>query len=130
MNTSPSTPSGNEGNSGANSSFTRYLRDNSDRKNGVNPLANQSGTEIFRVEESAGDAIAEPEYLSEWSPRDKPWDGHRADADQIAKMYAAHPEFQGLGERVSLCSLWLVFAWAPERHVAGVLTLKLREARF
>jgi Replication protein len=29
-----------------------------------------------------------------------------------------------------LCSLWLGFAWAPERQDAGVLTLKLREARF
>src|SRR5207247_6644484 len=103
-------------------------RDNSDMKIGVNPLANQHSAGIFRVEESVGDTIAEPEYLSEWSPRDKPWDGHRADADQIAKMYGAHPEFQGLGGRVSLCSLWLGFAWAPERHVAGVLTLKLREA--
>ncbi len=35
----------------------------------------------------------------------------------------------GLGGRVSLCSLWLGFAWAPERQDT-VLTLKLREARF
>jgi plasmid rolling circle replication initiator protein Rep len=119
--------------SGAAPSFTRYLRDNSDLKNGVNPLANQCNVETFRVEASPGEATAQPEYpefLSECSPRDKPWDGHRADADQIAKMYGAHPEFQSLGGRVSLCSLWLGFAWAPERHVAGVLTLKLREARF
>src|SRR5580700_7673299 len=79
---------------------------------------------------AAGKAAAEPEYLSEWSPRDKPWDGHRADADQIAKMYGAHPEFQNLGGRVSLCSLWLGFAWAPERLDPSVQTLKLREARF
>src|SRR5882724_11685964 len=45
-------------------------------------------------------------------------------------MYTAHPEFQSLGERVSLCSLWLGFAWAPDRQDAGVLTLKLREAQF
>ena len=109
MNTSPPTPSGIEGNSGSVPSFTRYLRGNSDLKNGVNLLADQCSAEILRVEGSVGDA-AEPEYLSECSPRDKPWDGHRADADQIARMYRAHSEFQSLGGRVSLCSLWLGFA--------------------
>lgn len=45
-------------------------------------------------------------------------------------MYAAHPDFQRLGARVAMCSLWLGFAWAPDRQATSALTLKLREARF
>jgi len=100
---------------GAVATFSSYLRDNSDLRNGHNPLAGQGETENLRVEESGDGEAAEPEYLSDCSPRDKPWDGHRADADQIAKMYATHPDFQNLGGRVALCSLWLGFAWAPGR---------------
>src|SRR5260370_11291951 len=132
MNTSPSTPSGNEGNSGADSSFTRYLslRDNSDLKNGVNPFASQFETENFRVEAPSGYTATEPEFLSDWSPRDKPWDKHRAYADQIAEMYGTCPEFQNLARRVSECSLSLGFAWAPDWQDPTVDTLKLRQAHF
>jgi hypothetical protein len=99
-------------------------------KNEVNPVTGQRDTEIFRVEESGGVAAAEPEFLSECSPRDKPWDGHRADADQVGKIYSTHPDFQSLGGRVLMCSLWLGFAFAPDRQDPSASTLKLREARF
>jgi plasmid rolling circle replication initiator protein Rep len=98
-------------------------------RNGVNHLLTQCNGDISKVEESVVHPAAEPEFLSEWSPRDKPWDTHRAAADQIANMYGV-PEFQSLGARVALCSLWLGFAWAPERQDASVLALKLREAHF
>ena len=114
----------------AEPTLSSYLRDNSDLRNEANPVSGQSDAEILRVEDSGGAAAAEPEFLSECSPRDKPWDGHRADADLIAEMYASHPDFQRLSGRVALCSLWLGFAWAPDRQDANTLTLKLREARF
>jgi len=110
--------------------LSSYLRDNSDLKNGVNALAGQSITEISGVEESHAERAEEPEYLSECSPRDKPWDRHRADADRITEMYATHPDFQNLAGRMAMCSLWLGFAWAPDRQDENALTLKLREARF
>jgi len=75
----------------------------------------------------------EPEYLSECSPKDKPWDGHRAQADQVEAIYLNAPHsrwFSRLGERVGQCSQVLAFAWSPERNDSGVLTLKLRSAQF
>jgi plasmid rolling circle replication initiator protein Rep len=119
-------------------SFTRYLRDNSDLylrdnsdfENVANPFSDQSKCEFFGVDESVSATATEPEYLSEWSPRDKPWDQHRADADQIAHIYGAHQGFQKLGTRVSSCSLRLGFAWAPDREDPKTLTLKLRDAWF
>lgn len=73
----------------------------------------------------------EPEYLSECSPKDRPWDVHRAQADQIADIYLNAEDsrwFRRLGERVHMCSEVLEFAWMPDG--LGVLTLKLRRAQF
>src|SRR5262249_36191391 len=110
--------------------LTRYQRDKSDLGNEANTLSDQRKSAFLRVEGSGATAAPEPEYLSECSPRDKPWDGHRAEADQIATIYESHSEFQHLGERVSLCSLRLGFAWSPDRQDPNAFTLKLREARF
>lgn len=73
-------------------------------------------------------AIREPEYLSECSPKDRPWDIHRAEADQVATIYLSADDsrwFRRLGERVRECSQVLQFAWVPDG--TGVLTLKLRK---
>lgn len=89
-----------------------------------------TGSKVFRTDEPA---TAEPEYLSECSPKDRPWDEHRSQADDIAAIYAnAHGSvwFSRLGERVGLCSWFLGFAWSPEKADSDVLTLKLREAHF
>ena len=78
-------------------------------------------------------AIAEPEYLSECSPKDRPWDQHRSQADQVATIYLNAQDsrwFSRLGERVGMCSQVLGFAWSPEKDGSGVLTLKLRQAWF
>jgi hypothetical protein len=72
----------------------------------------------------------EPKYLSECSPRDRPWDNHRGDADEVARIYGTEQEFHGLAGRVSLCSYSLGFGWAPAKDDPEALTLKLREARF
>lgn len=120
------------GNAGeeATPTLSSYLRDKSDRRNGANPVSGQQETGNFEINDSCSETAVEPEFLSDASPRDKPWDGHRGDADEIADMYSRHPEFQKLGVRVRLCSLWLGFAWAPDRLDSRALTLKLREARF
>ena len=41
--------------------------------------------------------------LSELSPRDKPWDKHRAVAEVVEMLYASS-DFSKLGERISGCS--------------------------
>jgi hypothetical protein len=89
-----------------------YLRDNSDLGNAANSQPDQRESQKPRVEGSESGGAAESEYLAESSPRDVPWDGHRADADAVAPIYASHPEFNKLGGRVSQCSLMLGFAWA------------------
>jgi plasmid rolling circle replication initiator protein Rep len=114
----------------AEPTLSSFLRDNSDLTNEVNPVSGERVSGILRVEESGGATGGEPEFLSECSPRDKPWDGHRADADQIAEMYTTHPDFLRLAERVGLCSLKLGFAWVRDRQDANALTLKLRDAHF
>ena len=86
-----------------------------------------------RCNSGAESAISEPEYLSECSPKDKPWDRHRAQADQIAAIYLNARNsrwYARLGERIGECSEVLAFAWSPERDGSGVLTLKLRSAQF
>lgn len=75
-------------------------------------------------------AATEPEYLSECSPKDRPWDQHRSQAEDVTAIYASAVEFSRLAERVEQCSRVLGFAWSPERGDPSVLTLKLREAFF
>lgn len=66
--------------------------------------------------------------LSELSPRDKPWDKHRGNADKVAALYAGS-EFQSYGDRVEFCSELLKFGLVPDAD-EGDLKLKLRSARF
>ena len=107
-----------------------YLRDKSDLEIVANPLQLQSETAISEVEESLVGLLAKSEFLSESSPRDKPWDSHRADAEAIAKIYGSDEDFGRLSERVSYCSLVLGFAWGADRLDRQALTLKLRSAHF
>lgn len=85
--------------------LSSYLRDNSDPEIGPIPFTVQRDATISGVEGLGGEAAAIPEFLSECSPRDKPWDHHREHADRVAEIYATHPDFQVYAGRVSLCSL-------------------------
>ena len=68
--------------------------------------------------------------LAEWSPRDKPWDVHRAQADDVQAIYAtAAEEFERYAARISQCSGLLRFAWHPDPDT-GEIRLRLREAIF
>lgn len=66
--------------------------------------------------------------LSELSPRDKPWDKHRGNADKVSAYYAGS-EFQDYSDRIHFCSELLDFRLVPDQH-EGVLKLKLAAARF
>lgn len=65
--------------------------------------------------------------LSEISPKDKPWDIHAQERDEISSLYsqADHP-YAG---RMSDCSQWLEFA-LKQKDSAGVLGLNLQDSRF
>ena len=71
----------------------------------------------------AGDSL----YLSDISPSDKPWDIHRAQSDEIAKLYESIG-YDRYSERISECSQLLTYAL--QCNDEGEIRLKLREARF
>ena len=65
--------------------------------------------------------------LSDLSPRDKPWDKHRSNADKVANHYAGS-EFHRYSDRMTFCSELLDFKLAPTEE--GAYALKLSSARF
>ena len=66
--------------------------------------------------------------LSDLSPRDKPWDKHRAVAE-VVEMFYASSDFSKLGERISGCSKFLDFKLVPNNKT-GELNLKLSTTYF
>lgn len=67
--------------------------------------------------------------LSDLSPKDKPWDAHRANVDSIGGIYARSVEFEKLASRMDECSGWLGFKWQDDKET-GESTLKLKKAFF
>lgn len=65
--------------------------------------------------------------LADLSPRDRPWDKHRGNADKVAALYAGS-EFQRYSDRVTFCSEFLHFGLVPDEDLS--LKFKLRSARF
>jgi plasmid rolling circle replication initiator protein Rep len=69
----------------------------------------------------------EDEYLSDVSPRHKPWDQHRGEADDVSEVYASSHERQHwrYAERMEYCSQVLEFARDPPKHdTSQKITLK------
>ena len=66
-------------------------------------------------------------YLSDISPADKPWDVHRAQSDEIAKIYDSIG-YDRYAERIGECAQLLTYALKATDD--GEVKLKLREARF
>lgn len=66
-------------------------------------------------------------YLSDISPADKPWDIHRTQSDELAKIYETLG-YSRYFERMGECSQWLTYAMKSNDD--GEVKLKLREARF
>lgn len=66
--------------------------------------------------------------LSDLSPRDKPWDKHRKNADTVSDYYRIGC-MDKYSERVNLCSQLLDFRLVPDADL-GELKLKLSSAKF
>ncbi|CAA9370596.1 Replication protein [uncultured Microcoleus sp.] len=66
-------------------------------------------------------------FLAEISPADQSWDAHRAQSDEIAKLYELCG-YERYAERISQCSEWLMYALKSNDE--GEIRLKLRDARF
>lgn len=79
--------------------------------------------------ENRGVNFPEVEFLSTLSPKHKPWDTHRGEADEVEGIYAgsATRRHRRLGERVAQCSQILHFARDPP---GGKSKLKLQNAWF
>lgn len=67
--------------------------------------------------------------LADLSPKDKPWDVHRSQAQDVQSIYATAAEFERYAHRISQCSGLLRFGWHPDPDT-GELALRLRESRF
>ena len=89
----------------------------------------QRGRNTEFLSSSVPDASeADSPALSDLSPRDKPWDKHRANADRIEAHYSGS-EFSQYASRITFCSQLLEFALVPTEDM-GSLKMKLRGARF
>lgn len=71
----------------------------------------------------------ETDFLTDYSPKDAPWDVHRAQCDDVTDIYAIASEFERYASRMSECSGWLRFGWS-EVDEKGATSLKLKEANF
>jgi plasmid rolling circle replication initiator protein Rep len=70
------------------------------------------------------------EYLSDVSPKHKPWDQHRGEADDVSTVFATSPfsRHHRYAERVGQCSQYIGFARDPPKN--GKTQFKLKSARF
>ena len=78
---------------------------------------------------AANAAVAQPEYLTDYSPRDKPWDVHRAQAQTVEGVYSG-TVFDALAGRIRDCTGYLGFVWSDPDPETGELHLRLRSAHF
>ena len=91
-----------------------------DHRYGVNRCPHCSGK---TDEHKASDGLAD------YSSRDKPWDVHRAQAEDVQAIYATVEDFERYAQRIDQCSGVLRFGWHPDPDTGEVL-LRLREAHF
>lgn len=71
------------------------------------------------------------EFLSDTSPKDKPWDQHKTDTvmtSWVLKLPKAQGDFDRKAERMDKCAESLDFAFSPDEH--GEIKYKLENARF
>jgi len=71
----------------------------------------------------------QPQFLSDYSPRDRPWDVHRAQAQTVEGVYSG-TVFDALAGRIRDCTGYLGFVWSDPDPTTGELHLKLRSAHF
>lgn len=73
------------------------------------------------------DQTGDSEYLSDLSPKDKPWDSHRAIADTAQSLYRS-ARLDKYADRMETCGKLLEFALRSDDQ--GDATLKLQSTRF
>ena len=80
------------------------------------------------------EAIDQPRpssYLSDLSPNDKPWDIHKAQAVEVARILdQGRAPHQRQAARMRDCAERLEFGWVFESSETGEVRLKLKGARF
>jgi plasmid rolling circle replication initiator protein Rep len=69
------------------------------------------------------------ENLSDRSEKDKPWDNHRKDTDQVSSLYFQSAEFERYYERMEECSGRLEFNQLLDKET-GEIKIKLSGAHF
>lgn len=89
-----------------------------------------AGSDLLSVP-ITGEKVNEGEYLSDVSPKHKPWDQHRGEADDVGQVYASSREARHwrLAERMASCSQVLEFARDPPKHDAEQ-KITLKKAHF
>ena len=65
--------------------------------------------------------------LVDYSPKNKPWNAHKGNADDIGGIYSRATEFEKLASRIDNCSGWLGFKWSDDKET-GETRLKLKKA--
>jgi len=79
------------------------------------------------------EAVSQPaerfDYLTDYSPRDRPWDVHRAQAQSVEGVYSG-TVFDALAGRIKGCTGHLGFVWSDPDPETGECHLKLRSAHF
>lgn len=63
------------------------------------------------------------------SPKDKPWDVHRSEVQDVEAIYAQAQEFERYAQRLNSCTGLLRFAQVVDSET-GEMRLRLREAHF
>jgi plasmid rolling circle replication initiator protein Rep len=82
----------------------------------------------FAVTAALPQAGDQPQYLTDYSPKDAPWDVHRAQAQAVEWIYSG-TIFDRLAGRIKGCTGYLGFAWETDSD-SGESRLKLRAAEF
>jgi len=84
---------------------------------------------LFETDSLKDDTLDETlRYLTDYSPKDKPWDIHRAQAQQVEGLYQ-QTVYDALANRIRGCTGYLGFGWEADPNT-GEAHLKLKLARF
>jgi plasmid rolling circle replication initiator protein Rep len=80
-------------------------------------MSSGDGGEDLLILPREDERVNQDEYLSDLSPRHKPWDVHRAEADEVREAYAGGTDrHQRYALRVEHCSQVLEFARDPPKQ--------------
>jgi len=78
------------------------------------------------------DDKTQPQFLSDVSPNDKPWDRNKAFSDNVSQVLKGSEKesHQKQGKRINECSQNLEFGWVLVRNGTGEVKLRLKYAQF